>query len=215
VIVITGASDGLGKELAKVFVASGKRVFNLSRSTNPGVENIICDLTDDKSIEKAAKEILDLDETIEALVNCAGVISFEQATKLSATEVEKVFRVNVTGPMLLTSALLERIKSDNGDIVNIASTVGMKAYEQQGAYGASKWAMRGYSQNLQLELKGTSVRVLSICVGGFVSGLTAKVGRPVDDPENWMRPDDIAKCITQLLELPKNMEVSEIIINRK
>jgi short-subunit dehydrogenase len=214
-IVITGASDGLGKELAKVFVSAGKTVVNLSRSKSEVAQDIACDLSDEKSIEAAAESVLNLPEPVEALINCAGVISIENLNEVNATEIDRVFRVNVMGPMLLTSRLTDRIKKDGGDIVNIASTVGTKAYEKQAAYGASKWAMRGFSQNLQLEFKGTPVRVLSVCVGGFVSGLTEKIGMPVTDPENWMKPDDIAACLKQLLELPKNMEVSEIIINRK
>lgn len=214
-IVITGASDGLGKELARIFRDSGKTVINLSRSPSEFAENIICDLTDQESIESAAKTLLSRVEPLEALINCAGVISIESLNEMKATEIEKVFRVNVMGPMLLTSRLIDRITKDHGDIINIASTVGTKAYEKQAAYGASKWATRGFSQNLQLEFKGKPVRVISVCVGGFVSGLTTKIGMPVTDPENWMKPGDIALCIKQLLELPKNMEVSEIIINRK
>ncbi|MGB4966954.1 MAG: SDR family oxidoreductase [Candidatus Saccharimonadales bacterium] len=214
-IVITGASDGLGKALADVFRASGKRVVNLSRSENPHTENIPCDLTNDASIEQAAQATLAISEPLELLVNCAGVISLENLNEVKSTEVKRVFQVNIMGPMVLTSRLADRLKIDNGDVVNIASTVGTKAYEKQAAYGASKWAMRGFSQNLQLEFKDTGVRVLSVCVGGFVSGLTAKVGQPVADPENWMKPEDVAQCVKQLVELPKNMEVSEIVINRK
>ncbi len=98
----------------------------------------------------------------------------------------------------------------------MASTVGLKAYIEQAVYGASKWAMRGFSANLQLELKDTPCRVISFCVGGFNSNIAKKVtGQDIKDPENWMNPVDIAKYMKQTLDLPKNMEVSEVIINRK
>jgi NADP-dependent 3-hydroxy acid dehydrogenase YdfG len=142
-------------------------------------------------------------------------MSLEPLDKITAGEIERVFRTNVMGAMQLTSGLIENIKAANGDIVNVSSTVGTKAYENQAAYGASKWAMRGFSQNLQLELKNSGVRVVSFCVGGFRSKIGEKVGKPLTDPENWMDSKGVALFMQQILDLPKSMEVSEIIINRK
>lgn len=215
-IVITGASDGLGKELARQFKAEDKTVINLSRSENPDVENIRLDLSDADSVQIAATALLARPEPIEVLINCAGVLSFEPVDSIHAEEIARVFGVNIMGAMQLTSLLIDRIKQDEGDIVNVASTTGTRAYENQAAYGASKWAMRGFSQNLQLELKGTKVRVVSFCVGGFNSQLAQKAGdEPITEPEKWMDPADIALAIRQMLALPKKMEISEVIINRK
>jgi short-subunit dehydrogenase len=217
VIVITGASDGLGYELAKKYLEKNQTVLGLSR-TKPdlAITHIATDLTAVDSIEAAAQAILAEDEKLEALINCAGVLSLEEANDLSATELERVFKINVTAPLLLTSRLMDRLQSDGGDIVNVASTVGTKGYANQVAYGSSKWAMRGFSQNLQVELKGTNSRVISFCPGGFRSKLFEKVtDKSLADPENWMDPKDLAQFMIQILELPKNMEVSEVIINRK
>lgn len=214
-IIITGASDGLGKELASLYRAAGKRVVNLARTENEELENVVTDLTSPASIDNAIEQLLQLKEPIEALMNCAGVMSLEPLNEITSNEIERVFRTNVMGAMQLTSGLIENIKSANGDIVNVASTVGTKAYEDQAAYGASKWAMRGFSQNLQLELKNSGVRVVSFCVGGFRSKIGEKVGKQLTDPENWMDPKEVAVFMQQILDLPKNMEVSEIIINRK
>jgi|SRR5215217_3788207 len=67
-----------------------------------------------------------------------------------------------------------KIKKDGADIVNVASTVGLKGYVDEAMYGASKWAMRGFSVNLQIELKDTPSRVISFCTGGFKSGIFQK-----------------------------------------
>jgi len=214
-IVITGASDGLGKELATVYKAAGRRVINLARTENPEVENVTLDLTDPESIDSAISQLSALEEPIEILVNCAGVMSLEPVNGITAEEIERVFRTNIMGAMQLTSGLIERIRAANGDIVNVASTVGTKAYEDQAAYGASKWAMRGFSQNLQLELKNSGVRVISFCVGGFQSRIGEKVGKQRVSPEEWMNPRDVAVFVKQMLDLPKNMEVTEIVLNRK
>lgn len=215
-IVITGASDGLGKELARQFKKDGKTVINLSRTENPDVENVRLDLTDPASVQAAAAVLLERPESIEVLVNCAGVLSLEPLNSIHPEEIARVFGVNVMGAMQLTSLLVDRIKRDEGDIVNVASTTGTRAYENQAAYGSSKWAMRGFSQNLQLELKGTKVRVISFCVGGFNSQIAEKAGaEPIAEPDKWMDPADIALAMRQMLALPKKMEVSEVIINRK
>lgn len=216
-IVITGASDGLGRELSNLFAESGKTVVNISRRANDRAKyNIQTDLRNDISIKDAAQQILDIDEPLEALINAAGVMSLEEVEKITPEQLDAVLETNVRGPILLISALMERIKHDGADIVNVASTVGTKGYVSQTAYGASKWAMRGISANLQVELKDTKCRVISFCTGGFESKIFEKAtGVKNQDFTHWMKAKDVALCLKQLLDLPKNMEVSEIIINRK
>ena len=206
----------MGQQIAKHYSALGKRVINVSRRDSDGVDkNILADLTNEESIASAVKAILRIDEPIEALINCAGVMSLEPLNKVTGNEIDRVFGVNIKGAILLVSGLADRLKQDEADIVNVSSTVGLKAYVNQAAYGASKWAMRGFSQNLQLELKDTN-RVISFCIGGFKSDIAKKVhGQDLPDPENWMNPEDIAAFMKQILDLPKNMEVTEIIINRR
>jgi short-subunit dehydrogenase len=202
-IVITGASDGLGLQIAKVFKDAGKRVINVSRTDSEYADdNLQTDLTNEVSVGGTADAIKQINEPIEALINCAGVMSLEPLNKITSSEIDRTFGVNIKGPMLLVSGLAERLKQDNTDIVNVASTVGLKAYPDQAAYGASKWAMRGFSQNLQIELKATN-RVISFCVGGFKSDIAKKItGEDLPDPENWMNPEDIATFMKQILDLP-------------
>jgi len=216
-IVITGASDGLGLELAKLYRSANKTVVNISRRKSEYADiNVLHNLREGSEIEKAAKEVAAIDEPLEAIVNCAGVMSIQPLGKITEDEIKRVMSTNLKSAILLVSNLAERIKKDGTDIVNVASTVGLKAYIDQAVYGASKWAMRGFSANLQLELKDTQCRVISFCVGGFNSDIAKKVaGQDIQDPENWMSSEDIAKYMKQTLDLPKNMEVSEVIINRK
>lgn len=217
-IVITGVSGGLGKELAALFVSEGKQVVGLSRKPSmQGIEHIATDLRDERSIDNACKNILAMHESIEALINCAGVLSVEKIESLTVTEIDKVLDTNIRAPLLLTSRLMRRIKKDGADIVNVASTLGLKGYVDQAAYVSSKWAMRGFSANLQTELKDASCRVISFCPGGFKSKLfltATGVDNTVNSNE-WMSPKDLARLMKTILDLPKNMEVSEIIVNRK
>ncbi|HUB93376.1 MAG TPA: SDR family NAD(P)-dependent oxidoreductase [Verrucomicrobiae bacterium] len=216
-IVVTGASDGLGRELARVFVENGKDVYGLSRSKcEDGVRHITTDLMDDESVVNAATQLSRDPERLEALINCAGVLSVQKIEELTSSEIDRVFDTNIKGLMLLTSRLMDKIKQDGADIVNVSSTVGTKAYIDQAAYGASKWAVRGFSANLQVELKDTPCRVISFCPGGFESRTFEKATGHKNPAFTFsMKPKDLALFIKQILDLPKNMEVSEVIINRK
>ncbi len=216
-IVITGASDGLGQELAILYKNRGQRVISLSRTPpSQDIDHVKTDLTDSKEIEQAAKEILAIDEPLEALIHCAGIMSVQPLESIDASELGRVFRTNVIGAIELTSLLAGKLKKDESDIMNVSSTVGTKAHKNEAAYTASKWAMRGFSQNLQVEFKGLRNRVISFCPGGFVSDIGFKAtGKNPENPDEWMDPKDIAGFMVAILDLPKNMEVSEVVINRK
>lgn len=214
-IVITGASDGLGLQLARVFKEAGKQVINVSRTDSEYADvNLLTDLRDTRAIENTAQKINQMDEPLEVLINCAGVMTLEKVESISASEIQRVFDINIEAPILLTSQLVAKMRQDGSDIINVASTVGTRPHYDNTVYGSTKWAMRGFSQNLQLELKGTN-RVVSFCIGGFKSTIAEKhTGEPMKDPENWMDPEDIAGFVKNIVDLPKNMEVAEIIINR-
>lgn len=216
-IVITGASDGLGLELAKVFKAANKTVINVSRRESEAADhNIFADLSVGNEITEAAKEILAIDESLEAIINNAGVYSEEPISAITEEEVDRLLATNVKSGILLTSKLIERIKQDQTDIVNVLSTAATKGNPNHAAYAASKWAQRGYSESLQNELKHTPSRVINIMPGGMQTKLFAKT--LTNDPTDngyWMDPADIATLIKQLLDLPKGIEVSELVVNRK
>lgn len=215
-IVITGASDGLGLQIAKIYQDTGIKVVNVSRRECKYADiNIKCDLRKADDIKKAADEINTLDDELSGLINGAAVMSIQKLGEISEDELARVFETNVSSAILLVSRLSKKIIKDQADVLNIASTVGTKGYADQAAYGASKWAMRGFSANLQVEFKNYPNRVISLCVGGMRTKMSEKLGAPVTDPENWMNPEDIAKFIKQILDLPKLIEVSEIVINRK
>jgi short-subunit dehydrogenase len=217
-IVITGASDGLGLELARLYQADGTTVVNVSRRPSSCADNdLLHDLSEGSQITAATQEILSLNEPLEALVNCAGVLTIEQLGKITVGEVERTMAINIKAPILLVSNLMERIKKDGTDIVNVSSTMGARGKTDNIVYGASKWALRGFSANLQVELKDAPSRVISFCPGGFSSKIFEKVASGDNSAKKGalMSAADVAKCLKQLLELPKNMEVTEIIITRK
>lgn len=216
-IAITGASDGLGLQLARLYKEAGKTVVNVSRTECEYADyNVLCDLMITGDIAAASGKILEIEEELEALVYCAGVMSIQPLGEVNESEIRRLISTNVESQILLTSNLASRIKKDETDIVCVSSTVGTKGYVDQAAYGASKWAVRGFAKNLQEEFKGQPNRVISFCPGGFESRIFEKaMGKKNENFTFSMKAEDVALCLKQILDLPKSMEVSEIIINRK
>lgn len=214
-IVITGASDGLGLQVAKLYKDAGNTVVNVSRRECKYADrNIVMSLREGAEIQEAARQILELKEPITAFINCIGTFSEEVFGDITEDEIKRLMSTNVKAPMLLASELIGRIKSDDADVLNVISTAGTKGNPAHPVYAASKWAERGFTKALQEELKRTKCRVISFCPGGMQTGFFEKTG---DNPtnESWMQPEDVAVFIKNILDLPKNMEVSEVIINRK
>lgn len=217
IYIITGASDGLGKQLALSLIKDGKAVVCLSRSKPDydGVEWIQTDLTDRKSLDDASAKLNYDKRKISALINNAGVMSAKKFDQPDLEDITNMMDVNISGHIYLTSKLGVKLNSDESDIVNISSTVGTKGVKDQQAYTASKWAVRGFSESLREQFKDTKLRVISFCPGGMNNSMGEKVGIPMLDPQNWMNPKDVAEFLKAILYLPKSMEVSDVVINRK
>jgi 3-oxoacyl-[acyl-carrier protein] reductase len=217
IYIITGASDGLGKQLALSLIKDGKTVICLSRSKPDydGAEWIQTDLTDRSSLDSASLKLNSDSRQITALINNAGVMSAKKFDEPDLDDISNMMDVNVSGHIYLTSKIGNKLQSDEADVVNVSSTVGTKGVKDQQAYTASKWAVRGFSESLREQFKDTKLKVISFCTGGMNNSMGEKVGIPMLDPENWMNPRDVAEFLKQILYLPKSMEVSEVIINRK
>ncbi len=217
-IIITGGSDGLGAELGRQCIADGIEVTCISRTApDYPATHIACDLTDPDAIDKAADLIIGVAAAapLDALVNCAGQMSVQSPGNISYAELEQTFRLNVLAPVYLTSRLFETLAAHRADIVNVGSTVGAKAYTRQMAYGASKWAMRGVSENWRLELKDRGCRVIQFNPGGFKSRIFEKATGQKPDLTAYMDAKPLAALLLFILKLPKSVEVSELLVNRK
>lgn len=216
-IIITGASDGLGQELAKICLENNIEVICVSRNKpNYNCIHIETDLTNEESVENCAKEIEKNHNNFDALVNSAGTFSFQSAEKTTYKELEKNFKTNVIGLMFFTSKLFNLIKENEADILNVSSKAGTQTTENQYVYGSSKWAVRGASKHLRQELSDTKCRVIDFAPGGIATKLFNKYFDDKNkDFSHLMNPRKIAELIFYLLNMPKEIEVSEILVNRK
>lgn len=221
-IILTGASSGLGASLASIFHDAWYEIIGLSRSKPADYVNWIeTDLCDEDSVLNSLQKIQDQYADFSLVIHCAGDGDGEDIEKLDWKNTERQFRLNMIAPAILTSNLLPFIKKNNADIIWIGATIGFKPYKYFSMYGASKWAFRGWLENLQLEFKWTSTRVIGIHPGGMETVWNTKRMNQIEElsGKSWawsfMNTNEIAEFIFQIYNLPKNMEVSEIIINRK
>jgi NADP-dependent 3-hydroxy acid dehydrogenase YdfG len=123
---------------------------------------------------------------------------------------DNLFKINITASIKLVDGLIELIKKNNADIVIVGSTASFNVSEDHGVYCATKHAVEGFIKALQTELKYENVRVIGFHPGGFNSNLRGGIVK-----DGYMEPKDLASLLLDILKLPKSMEVSEIIINRK
>jgi short-subunit dehydrogenase len=168
VILITGASSGIGKETAKLFQAKSWKVAATMRTPEKAedlqkiadIETFKLDVNDTDSIKSAIAQTLEQFGRIDAVVNNAGyglVGAFEAA---SAEQIEKQFQTNVFGLMNVCREILPYFRErKKGTIVNLASVGGRITFPFYSLYHATKWAVEGFSESLQYELEQFNIRV--------------------------------------------------------
>ncbi|MBL7930674.1 MAG: oxidoreductase [Bacteroidia bacterium] len=175
VVLITGASSGMGKSTANILHNQGYIVYGAARRTDEmndlkakGMGVVSLDLTNDASIVEAVNTILDKEGRIDILVNNAGYGSYGSVEDVSIHEARRQFEVNLFGMARLTQLVLPGMrKQHSGRIVNISS-MGGKIYTPFGAwYHATKHALEGWSDCLRLELKAFGIDVVVVEPGGI------------------------------------------------
>ncbi len=171
VIVITGATSGIGKACALAFGNEGARVVGTGRDQerlaelSPHVDlALTLDVTDDPSVEMATQAILDRYGQVDVLVNNAGIGLFQPWQETDVKAIQSVLDVNLYGVVRVTRALLPgMLERQAGLVVNIASVAGKRGYAKHTAYCASKHAVIGWSEGLRCDLAGTGVDVVIVC----------------------------------------------------
>ncbi|RKD90173.1 oxidoreductase [Mangrovibacterium diazotrophicum] len=175
VVLITGASSGMGKSAAHILNKQGYNVYAAARRTEKmedlkesGINVISLDLTSERSMVEAVNAIIDQDGKIDILINNAGYGSYGAVEDVPLNEARRQFEVNLFGMARLTQLVLPSMRmSNSGRIVNISS-MGGKMYTPMGAwYHATKHAVEGWSDCLRLELKAFGIDVVVVEPGGI------------------------------------------------
>lgn len=206
-VVITGASKGIGKETANLFAKNGFKVFNLSRgkSDNPQIQNILLDLvnTDDKTIQQSVLSQMPKQGRI-ILVHNASICYNDTVETFNLQDWQTTLRLNVTIPALLSQWLLPHM-SPQSAIVFVGSTLSEKAVANTCSYTVSKHAVAGLMRSLCQDLAGRSIHTCCVCPGitdtemlrgrvGNNATLLAKLAQ-VQSDGRLLNPDEIAEAI--------------------
>src|SRR6195952_896711 len=177
VILVTGASSGIGLACANALQAKGHTVYGSARDVNRlksvSFKPIALDVTDDASVKAAIDNIIKAEGKLDVLVNNAGNGVAGPAYAMPVASAKEQFEVNFFGVVRMCGAVLPgMIENKQGLIVNISSLAGLFGLPYQSMYSASKYAIEGYSQSLRMELRNTGVKVTLINPGDFKSDFT-------------------------------------------
>ena len=152
---------------------------------------------------------------LDILVNNAGTGVFGPLAETSTDAWDEVMRVNARGPFILCREAIPHLKKQRrSHIVNISSVVGVKGYQNQSAYAASKHALMGMTKVLAREVRDLGIRVHAVCPGGVDTKLVASA-RPDLDTSVLIRPEEIADAVLFLVTREGNAVIDEIHLHRE
>ncbi|CAG0947680.1 3-oxoacyl-[acyl-carrier protein] reductase [Anaerolineae bacterium] len=216
VILITGASRGLGRALAVEFARRGAKLILNSRSSSAAelaeteravrvlgaaVLSVVADVADRADVERLAGESLAHFGRVDVLINNASALGptpMPYLVDYPVEDFEQVLRTNVTGSFLLTRALVgQMLTRGAGSIINVSSDAGVVGYPTWGAYGVSKAALDHLTRTWAAELHGTGVRINSVDPGSMDT-VMHRLAEPTEDPAQWARPEDVTPVFVYL-----------------
>ncbi|AVF72576.1 SDR family oxidoreductase [Vibrio sp. B513a] len=226
-IVITGASSGIGEAIARHFSDQGHALLLLARRVERlealNLPNTLCekvDVTDKASFEAAIEKAEALYGPVDALVNNAGVMLLGQIDTQEASEWKRMFDVNVIGLLNGMQSVLAPMKARNsGTIINISSIAGKKTFPDHAAYCGTKFAVHAISENVREEVASSNVRVTTIAPGAVETELLSHTTSQdiKDGYDAWkvdmggvLAADDIARAVLFAYQQPQGVCVREI-----
>ena len=224
VVLITGASQGIGAAIARVFAAELPcRLALVARNEQnlravaaaclrlrTEVEIFPCDVADEKSVHTMARVVSRHFGPVDVLINNAGVFEGAPFAQTTVAQFDRVLAANLRSAFLVTQAFLPAmLKRKRGDIFFMSSIAGLQAYPNGAAYCAAKFGVTGLAKVLRAETKGTGVRVCCVHPGATWTPSWAKSGVK---EQRIMPAEDIARAILDAHRLSRRTVVEEIIL---
>lgn len=221
-ILISGASDGIGRSIALCLAKHSINLVLLGRDqTKLDEVKSICeasgsttktyafDLTDKVSLDTAIQTIKD-ENSIDVIINNAGM--WHKSTPLGQLEagtIEAVINTNLTAQMLLTRQFIDDMMDRETAIINIISGAGMQGKAGCTAYAASKYGMRGFTEALRDETYANQIRIGAIFQGGTSTQMFTKADEAMPI-EKYTNPDDLADVVLFMLTRPAKLWLNEV-----
>lgn len=215
-VLITGGAQGIGKLLGEKCLKEGAQnliiwdinPINIDQAiaefNHKGYHNVYAfcvDVSDNNDIEKAATEILLEIGNVDILFNNAGVVVGKMFWEHTAEDIDRTIQINVNGVLHTTRVFIkEMIKQKKGHVINISSAAGIVSNKQMSAYVASKWAVKGWSDSLRMELEslGGDLHVTTVCPSYINTGMFKGVKAPTLFP--LLEPEDITDQIIKAVK---------------
>jgi NADP-dependent 3-hydroxy acid dehydrogenase YdfG len=232
VIVVTGASSGIGAATAKLLSGEGAKVALAARREDAlrevragleaGAESLVCptDVTDLGQVESLVGRTEDELGPVDALVNCAGVMYYTLMKNVRAGEWDRTVEVNCKGALNCVGAVLPgMLERGRGHIVTISSDAGRVVFPGLAVYSASKFFVEALSKGLRLETAGTGVKVTTVQPGNVATDLPdlsgdeealARFGGPTGG--RVLDPEDVAASVLYALSQPEHVAVNEVLV---
>ena len=227
VALVTGGSRGIGRATALALAREGAAVAvaarsaealddtaRLVREANGRALALLADITQRDDVARLVASVAEQLGPIDILVNNAGIARFAPVLEAKVEDWQAMFEVNLLGPLLCTQAVLpSMIARRRGWIINISSAAGIKGYVEQSGYCASKHALLGFAKVLALETQRHGIRVHTLCPGAVDTDM-ARQNRNIDDPSDWMHPEEIAQTVVFLASFDGVAMIDNIVMRR-
>ena len=225
VIWITGASTGIGKEIATEFSKAGHIVVVTARRKSRLVSLVseikfagreatafVCNVASERSVQLTAKRIREKYGRIDCLVNNAGVTVFKSFTDTKVYEFDYVMEINFRGALLcLKSVLPQMIKNKKGHIINILSVAANTVFEESSIYSASKAALLSLSNSVRKETRRYNIKISNILPGAVETAMWDSRTRQ-KYKNRMLSPTDVAKIAVDIFNQPKKVLIEDIIV---
>lgn len=225
VILITGASQGIGAAIANTFAREvpGARLALVARNTRnlatvaracakhgAIAEAFACDVSDEGAVAKMTLAVTKRFGAVDVLINNAGVFAGAPFVETKVAEFDRIVAANLRSAFLVTRAFLPAmLRRKRGDIFFMSSIAGLAAYPNGAAYCAAKFGVTGLAQVLRAETKGTGVRVCCVHPGATVSPSWSGSGVA---EERMMPTRDVARAFLDVYRLSRRTVVEEIVL---
>lgn len=232
VAIITGASRGIGREVAVGFAKEGYKSILFARSsdnlekvkkeihkiaggkTELEAEIHTIDVADFEGVQMIIREVIDRYNRIDVLVNNAGIWK-DGSVDLPIEEYKNVLDVNLVAAYAILQIVIPQLKKQkSGYIFNITSRAGRYGFPESGTYVSSKFALTGMSESLYRELAEYDIKVTALCPAYVNTDMAQEVGTNITGAE-MIQPSDIMKTINWLLSLSPSVYVKDIIIENQ
>jgi 3-hydroxy acid dehydrogenase / malonic semialdehyde reductase len=220
-ILVTGASSGIGRAIARKLLQQGHHVIGISRDCSQFTDrmaNFHPVQLDLGQLQELPKKIRGLEQQfpdLDAVVFSAGAGQFGSLEEFSFGQIEALVALNFISPIFITRALLSFLKHKvRSDLIYIGSEAALKGSRKGTIYCASKFALRGFTQALREECSKDQVRVCLINPGMVKTPFFDRLSfTPGDDESNYLIPDDVAEAVTYVINSRAKMVIDEINLN--